>query len=49
MNKELFIKEVEKLGIKLTEKQLNQLEIYCNYLIENLLLEEALYHQHQNV
>ena len=34
MNKDLFIKEVEKLGINLTDKQLNQLEIYCNFLIE---------------
>jgi len=34
MNKELFINEVKKLGIELTNKQLEDLEIYCNYLIE---------------
>lgn len=34
MNKEEFIKEVSKLGINLTEKQLSQLDTYCNYLLE---------------
>lgn len=34
MNKEQFIEEVKKLGIIVTEEQLNNLEIYCNYLLE---------------
>lgn len=34
MNKEEFIKSVSDLGINLTEKQLEQLEIYCNFLLE---------------
>ncbi len=34
MNKEEFIKQLELLGIKLTNKQLEQLEQYCNFLIE---------------
>ena len=34
MNLGLFVEEVSKLGINLTEKQLNQLEIYFNLLIE---------------
>ena len=34
MNKEVFIKELEKLGIDITENQLNKLEIYYNELIE---------------
>jgi 16S rRNA (guanine527-N7)-methyltransferase len=34
MNKETFIEELEKLGINLTEDQLNKLEIYYNFLIE---------------
>ena len=34
MNKEEFIKEVLKLGIKLTEEQINQLDIYCKYLLQ---------------
>lgn len=34
MNQDQFIKEVEKLGIFLTEEQLNQLEKFYNLLIE---------------
>lgn len=34
MNKEEFISEVEKLGIKLSEEQLNQFQIYCDFLLE---------------
>lgn len=34
MNKDDFIKEVEKLGIKITENKLNQLEKYYEMLIE---------------
>ena len=34
MNKELFIKEVEKLGIKVTEEQLKKLDKYYELLIE---------------
>ena len=34
MNKEQFIKAVEELGIKLSPKQLEDLEIYCNFLLE---------------
>ena len=34
MNKEEFIIEVEKLGIKLDEKKLNELEIYYELLVE---------------
>lgn len=34
MNKEIFIKYVSELGINLTEKQIKELEIYANYLIE---------------
>lgn len=34
MNKELFIKEIKKLNIILTDNQLQQLEIYYNLLIE---------------
>ena len=34
MNKETFIEALEKLGINLTEDQLNKLEIYYNFLIE---------------
>lgn len=41
MNKEEFIKEVEKLGIKVTKKNLKQLEIYCEYLLE--------YNKHTNL
>ena len=41
MNKEEFIKEVEKLGIKVTKKNLEQLEIYCEYLLE--------YNKHTNL
>ena len=41
MNKEEFILEVEKLGIKLTEKQLEQFETYANELLE--------YNKHTNL
>ena len=41
MNKEEFIKEVEKLGIKVTEKNIELLEIYCNFLLE--------YNEHTNL
>ncbi len=34
MDKEVFIKEIEKLGININEDQLNELEIYYNELIE---------------
>lgn len=34
MNKEMFIKEVKKLGIDLTSEQINQFDIYCNFLLE---------------
>ena len=34
MNKETFIKELEKIGIIINEDQLNKLEIYYNELIE---------------
>lgn len=34
MNKEIFIKELEKLNLKLDENKSQQLEIYCNLLIE---------------
>ena len=34
MTKEEFVIEVEKLGIKLTEEQMKQFEIYCNFLLE---------------
>lgn len=34
MNKEVFVEELEKLGIKITEDQLNKLETYYNELIE---------------
>ena len=41
MNKELFIKYVSDLGINLTEEQLNNLDIYANFLIE--------YNKHTNL
>ena len=41
MNKEEFIIELTKIGIKLSEKQLEQLEIYCNELIK--------YNEHTNL
>lgn len=41
MNKEQFITELKKLNIELTEEQLNQLETYCNYLLE--------YNEHTNL
>lgn len=34
MNKQEFITKTEELGIKLTEEQLNQLDIYCQFLLE---------------
>lgn len=34
MNKEKFIEELKKINIELSEHQLNQLDIYCNYLLE---------------
>lgn len=34
MNKEEFIKELAKLNVILTDNQLNQLELYCQYLLE---------------
>lgn len=34
MNKDEFIKEVEKLGIEVTEEKLNKLSIYANFLLE---------------
>ena len=34
MNKELFIEELKKLNIKLSEKQLNQLDKYYELLIQ---------------
>lgn len=34
MNKEEFIKEIKNIGIILTEKQLEQLQIYCDFLLE---------------
>lgn len=34
MNKQEFINKVEELGIKLTEKQLEQLDLYCKFLLE---------------
>ena len=34
MNKDKFIEEIKKIGIEVTEKKLNQLEIYYNMLIK---------------
>lgn len=34
MTKEEFVIEVEKLGIKLTDEQLKQFEMYCEFLLE---------------
>ncbi len=34
MNKDDFIKKVGELGINLSTKQLNDLDIYCDYLLE---------------
>ncbi len=34
MNKQEFINKVGELGITLTEEQLNQLDTYCNFLLE---------------
>ena len=41
MNKEEFIKEVEKLGIKVTNEQLTKLDTYAKFLIE--------YNKHTNL
>ena len=54
MNKETFIKELEKLNIKITKNQLNQLDKYYNILITenakynltNILDEEEVYLKH---
>lgn len=54
MNKETFIKELEKLNIKITQNQLNQLDKYYNILITenakynltNILDEEEVYLKH---
>ena len=54
MNKETFIKELEKLNIKITQNQLNQLDKYYNILITenakynltNILNEEEVYLKH---
>ena len=34
MNKKIFIEELKKIGLELTEEQLNSLDIYCKYLLE---------------
>ena len=34
MNKKIFIEELKKIGLELTEEQLNSLDIYCKYLFE---------------
>ncbi len=34
MNKEQFIQELSKLGLDLTQEQLNSLDIYCKFLLE---------------
>lgn len=34
MNKQEFIDKVTELGINLSQEQLNQLDIYCNFLLE---------------
>ena len=34
MNKEEFISKVNELGIELTSKQIEQLDIYCKFLLE---------------
>ena len=34
MNKQIFIEELKKIGLELTEEQLNSLDIYCKYLLE---------------
>ncbi len=54
MNKETFIKELEKINIKITKNQLNQLDKYYNILITenakynltNILDEEEVYLKH---
>lgn len=54
MNKNEFIKEVEKLGINITEKQLNQLDLYYQFLVTenkkynltNITEESAVYLKH---
>lgn len=34
MNKDLFIKELEKIGFTITEEQLKSLDVYCKFLLE---------------
>ena len=34
MNKKIFIEELKKIGLELTEEQLNSLDTYCKYLLE---------------
>ena len=34
MNKTKFIKEIKKLGIEITDEQLNQLDLYFHLLVE---------------
>lgn len=54
MNKEEFVKELKKLSINITEKQLNQLDIYYQFLISenqkynltNITSKEAVYLKH---
>lgn len=41
MNKELFVKEVKKIGLELNNKQLEDFEIYCQELLE--------YNKHTNL
>lgn len=41
MNKEIFIEEVTRLGLNLTDKQLEELDIYCTELLE--------YNKHTNL
>ena len=41
MNKEEFLKQLDELNINLTEKQLNQLETYANFLLS--------YNEHTNL
>ena len=54
MNKELFIKEIKKLNVNLTDNQLQQLEMYYNLLVEenkkynltSITNKEAVYLKH---
>lgn len=41
MNKDIFINEVKKLGLELTEEQIKELDIYCKFLLE--------YNEHTNL